>query len=351
MSNKGLFYRAGDDVWFIGVYSNNFEDIEGEVFSESSHEEYVAWLKETNVKPPITVMHRPKYKDAVHILNYMSLVYKEITPEKYTENLRTLYKPYAIAETKSVFTVNGFTFVVGKVYDNKRKVVEDLMNRSWGMSHGFLILDSAENVIEKYRSFEFTILPEFMAANKITAVGIVKGEMDMGLKNISDEDRKLLEGLLQGSADDVETATQQAKDILSKVLGSKEVDVEEDEEDEKEKKEEMPGYEHMRSKIFADLQVDDLVASLKSMAQQIETLSVRLEVAEKTVKVLKMSDDAKVASHFEPVNWMGLLKTDTKETPQSDQEIIEELKKDIPVDTKEASQENPIQLGLWNLWK
>src|SRR3990167_820677 len=53
--------KAGD-WWFIGLYSNKFEDREQEIISEAAHKEYVEWANEKGFQPPVTAYHMPHMK-------------------------------------------------------------------------------------------------------------------------------------------------------------------------------------------------------------------------------------------------------------------------------------------------
>jgi len=377
--SQAVFYRSGEELWFLGFYSNNFSDVEDEILTEEAHEEYAQWVKQTGVTLPITVLHQPHYDDVVHVAHYLGLVRGQISPTEFSANLKTMYQPFAIAEAKAVISVNGFNIVIGKVYDNKRQIVERLTERSdsWGMSHGFLNVKSSGNIIEKYRTFEFTVLPSEIAANQITPIGFVRRENEMAamLKGMNDEDRKLLQSLLDDSVnpDEIEQATEKAKAILAQVLGSKAVEEAADEADE-EKEEEvqeaeekaveepvdekaMP-YAEIRLKLMDDFKLKELNDTLTAVADRFATveaalkgLGERLEVAEEAQK--KTEDDV-IASAFVAPAWTptwGNLSVQGKQVTEekSEEELLEELKKDLPAEAdKKAAEDNMLVKGFWN---
>lgn len=312
--SKAIFYRTKDTIWFFGVFSNNFEDTQNEIITEKAHEDYVKWLAETGIKPPITVFHQPKFPEMLHAVHYMSLVYGKITPEEYSANLEVLYKPYAIAKTETAMVINGFTFVVGKVYEHKKALVEKLMDQSsqWGMSHGFIPIEVNDNIIEKYRSFEFTIAPSTFVVNKITPIGLIKedNEMDETYKSLTEEQRQLLQELLSGGADGIEDATEKAKEILATA--------------------------GLASKTIVDVQfnpeiIENITNAFKAASESIEALQKKVEELQTKVDSLQKTDDEKVAEQFVVPNLSAYFRTQSVETSTEDEkELAENLKKDIP---------------------
>lgn len=391
--SKSVFYRVGSELWFLGFYSNNFEDREAETFTQDSHEEYAAWIKSTGIQPPITVMHQPQYEDAVHIAHYLSLVRGVLSPAEFSQNLKMLYAPYAIAETKAVIPVDGFNLVLGKVYDNKREVVERLMGRStgWGMSHGYIVVDRDDKTTTKYRSFEFSILPEELAANQATAIGFVAKDMLMEaeIKGISQEDRQLLQDLFDDAVDPdkIEQAVKVAKNVLSGFLGSKlmkednvdeetketvtEEVVEEPVTETEEQKtpeveetgevEEIEGkmYSVLRVKLMDDFKMQELAEALTVIGDRLEkletglgTLTTTVQADQKQLAELKKSDDEKVAEKFEAPNWMPRFTqksvTAPQEAEQGEADLLAELKDKLPTEIDEkAKNDNPLYLGLY----
>ena len=341
--SKATFYRSGETIWFFGVFSNNFKDSQGDIITEKAHEEYVAWLKETGVKPPVTVFHQPRYRDAVHLANYMGLVYNKYTAQEYTDNLEALYKPYAIAKMEHAFYLNGFVFVIGKVYEHKKDIVERLIQQSkaWGMSHGFIPVTINDNIIEKYRSFEFTIVPSEYSANKITPIGFVRKENEMSeLKNLSEEDQIVVNDLLTGKAEDLEEATKKMQELLGDAgLESKAEDMpmedetpaEEDSEDDEEEKKKTEDKAVFDVSVLQELTAtfkaiegvfDTIKADLKTLNEKVDGLATKVAVVEKT-------EDERIAEQLVFPNFKGYFEKSLdkeKEKP----ELVEKLKEAIP---------------------
>lgn len=370
--NKAAFYKGRDgEIWFLGVYSNNFEDVEGEMFSWAAHQEYAKWLKTTGVKPPIIAMHQPQFDRLLHAIHYMALDMGKFTPQQYTDNLLGMYKGTALAQTEMVIPLNGFMLVVGKVFEHKRAVVEKLMQQStrWGMSHGFIPLEKDGNIFTKYRSFEFTVGPLVLAANKVTAISFAFKDSEdfitMAEKiGLSAEERQLITDLLDGT--DIEAASEQARTILQQALASaklleeeaadeKQAPVEpEEEEDEEEAEDEVEEkqvgeYEVMRAKLFADLRVEELQQSLQKMSETIQAQAVVIEELRTQVAQIQQTEDEKIAGMFTAPDWtLGFGKT-----KPAAEKTVEELKQTIPAGVVPPTDDKmtPLAQGFWGMFR
>jgi hypothetical protein len=161
-----MFRDKAGTTWFVGIYSNNFQDKQDDIISEAAHEEYATWFKTTGIRAPIVMLHQPQYPEVIHVGMLLALVTGRMSSEVYTKTLKEMYEKTAIAEAVSVFVKNGFAVVIGKVFDHKQDVVKMLMRHQnkWGMSHGFIPLQKDDNIINQYRTFEFTLAPEVFLA-------------------------------------------------------------------------------------------------------------------------------------------------------------------------------------------
>lgn len=175
---KAVIHKAKNGEYrFLGIYSNNYEDKDEAILSWEAHKEFAAWVKANDVQLPITVMHMPKYPEAFHIGLYLAMKYSKITPVEYSQIYQKIYAPYAIGVTEYIIPYKGFVIVIGKIFKNKYDKIELIhkSKKTWGMSHGFFPLarnEEDKNVIEQYRSFELSILPNSFAANELTVAGI-----------------------------------------------------------------------------------------------------------------------------------------------------------------------------------
>jgi hypothetical protein len=365
--SKALFYRSGDVLWFFGAYSNNYMDTQGDILTNEAHEEYVSWTKTNGIKPPITVFHQPRYQDAVHLINYLGYRYGKYTTEQYNANLEALYKPFAIAKAERVITLNGFTFVIGRVYDHKRDVVEKLMSQenAWGMSHGFIPVKTSGNIIEKYRTFEFTVVPGEYAANQITPLRFIRKESEMSgeLKSLDEEDRQVLEELLDGSAQDLEDATQKAKEILGGVLESKAVEEPDDETEDEDEEDEVVEEEKVETKTVFDTEmISQLTTTFKAIEGVLD--EVRKDITElkaqyaefgTALKTVQKSEDEKIAEKLVMPNFAEFFQhKSVEDEPVDDAKRVEKLKESIPdhiVEDKSKPSDNPLDGLFWGAFQ
>jgi hypothetical protein len=224
-ANKSAFFKdASGQWWMIGIYSNRFKDREEEILSLEAHEEYAKWFAESGIVPAITTLHYPR----------MGKKFWETVWEKYQDDIPTLnqiikavYEDFSIGEAVKVTVINGFTAVVAKIYQDKAHIVEGLaeLKDKIGMSHGFIVLQKTANIIDRYRSFEFSNLERTRAANVLTQP--LFSEAAMSEKGLSDEDRKFFTAI--GFDPTVlETGTQRAFERLAPIMEFKSLMTEED---------------------------------------------------------------------------------------------------------------------------
>jgi hypothetical protein len=349
--NKALIHKdKAGQLWFIGVYSNNFEDREGEILSWDSHVEYSTWAKSKGVKPPIVIMHTPKYPDAVHLGLAIGLASNLLNSQQYNEKYLTLYQSTALAQADLIIPLNGFMFVAGKVLEGQEKRAELIQQSSfeWGMSHGFIPLKQRDNIIDQYRTFEFTVLPSAIAANELTPINFMEEKVAED-KNLTEEQREEMEKVL--NPDKAEDTTEKARQMLQSLLASKELGekkehmeeemMDEEKDEEEEKKTESKSYEAIRAKIFVDLDVEGLQAAFKQAADLLDKANKRIDALEAQVK---KSVDEVVAEQLNPVQWTNLFNAPGLQ----DEKKIEDLKKALPKPKEKDKNDNPLQLGFWN---
>lgn len=351
--NKAAFYKdRSGTLWFMGIYSNNFEDREGDILSWEAHQDFAQWVKTAGVKLPITLLHQPRYASSFHLAHVMAVERGLISPQEFSQNMEKLYKSVAIGRAETVIPLNGFMFVVGKVFDHKKNVVEKLSQTKigWGMSHGFVRVRYDGNITDKYRTFEFTLAPADWVANNFTPIGFSEGKIMADMKQLSEEDRTLIETLLNGDPDALEEGTEEARKILSRLLGSKTLQEDEEIAEETEEEEAEPTeYEALRAKMFADLHVEDLQSTLKTVGETFDTLTERLGVLEEKLAQLEKSEDERIAEFITP-DWSLGFATKTK-NGSDDPELIERLKEDTEreiVEEKTKANASPLHLGLWS---
>lgn len=368
--------------WMLGLYSNRWMDREHEILSEASHKEYASWVNETGFKPQVTVYHLPKMPEG----------FWEKVWSKWGDNVKRLneivskvYEKTSLGEVERIVYLNGFSIAVAKIYPERYDAAEKLAAmQDVGMSHGFLAMAESSpedfssvkdtvNIIEKYRSFEVTVLLRERAANYGTAPLFVEEKS----VTYTDKDREFMAELLPDEVvDGFDTDTKAASEFMDMFLDYKEladpvsekadkpIDEEEDTEEEdmeKENKkeqetevqappvvEETPSPEVVASpsetvdeaveKVMKALNLDSLqevlstiVTNQKALADEIEALKAEKKQVEQDLKELKKSEDEKIAEKYSPINWaqVGFSATQSKETALPEK-VAEQVQQQAP---------------------
>jgi hypothetical protein len=140
----GVKKLADGSYRWIGVYSNQFEDRSGEIFSEAAHREFAEYAEKNNDYPVLQLWHTPGTEIGVaDFIDY--------------------HDGFALASG---------TFNV----DVPVSVMETLSKTDLAMSHGYAYKarDLKGGVYQRYRSREVSILPRAHAANPLTAFGTLE---------------------------------------------------------------------------------------------------------------------------------------------------------------------------------
>lgn len=348
-----FFKDKKNSMWFIGVYSNNYEDRQKDIMSEASHQEYARWIQKTGVKPPIVLLHQPHFPGIVHFAMLLGLATGKMSVDEYNNSLMELYQSTAVAQTKTVLVKNGFAFVIGKVLESKRGLAEKLMKsqNTWGMSHGFIPLTNSDNIINQYRTFEFTLAPESLLANEITAISFKEDKMEV-LKELTEEERQVIQQVFD--EEDAETATNKAREILRSLLASKmEVEPEKTETEETPSEETTDEYMTLVTKLAEDFKFAELSAVIKTVGERLAALEQSQVEVQKTLVAVNRSEDERVADQIiKGIDWTLGHGTKLDEKPTEDeQELVEKLKGDMPdqivESTEKADPKNPLQAMFW----
>lgn len=364
--------------WFLGIYSNKFKDLDGEILSEASHKEYIQWLKDTGFKPVITAYHLPRAKNPM----FWTKVFEayENKPKMLQQIVDAFYKDIAFAKVERVILVNGFTFTLAKFLPGKEAVAEKLSTlKNLGMSHGFISKDSSANIFNIYRTFEMSVLRSVRAANPFTLSGALR-QKGLGMvskandKALAPEDYGVLADLFGQEVIDkvVNDKTAKSEDILTRILEykSKEAETAEEKAEEAEKaEEEAPTEEKQEEEAPAGLTVEavakatgdtfkaveEAIIEMQKKISDLEAKNAALEakVAEndKSVKQIKKSEDEKIAESWMPsFNWHG----GYSPSQAKDNEVTEQEKEEISIaapigERSKVDPENPMNLGFWNI--
>lgn len=308
--NKALFFKdRGGKLWFVGIYSNNFEDSTGDIITKEAHEKYAQWIEKTGVRPPIIMMHMPRLPEplgtAFYVAHLLGLASGKISAEDYNKNLLELHRKSAIAQTRTVIPMDGFMIVVGEVLDDKRDLVLKILKDKdrWGMSHGFIKVQSNGNIITDYHSFEFSVLPVEWAANGLTAINFRSKLMSDKEKELTPNQEDILEEVFEDTAEDMEATVKKAREILSGLLDSKGVG----------------DYVEVRQKLQADFKLNELAQVLTQIGTELKAINARLDTLEK-------SDDEKIAEAFQ-LEWRIDMGEDVED---ENPELLAQLKENVP---------------------
>lgn len=363
-SQVQFFKDKSGQWWMLGMYSNRWMDREREIISEAAHKEYASWLNKSGFKPPIVVYHLPKLPQG----------FWEIVWDKYGNDINKLndvvskvYAKTSIGFVERVVNLNGFAIAVAKIREDKLEVAEKLASMGeLGMSHGFLVFQASDpkdfslyedtiNIIEKYRSFEMSLLLRERAANFGTGTFFVE---EKAVPYSEDDLKVIREVLPEDLIEALDDGTKTAEGVLDRLLEMKEffgdnqtpeaeekaegesseAEDEEEEEMEKEKQEDVQeevkteevsqeeeveqseetkdvdNEAQMVAKVIEKLNVDQLQEILTTIVDQQKTLVAEIEALKNShgqisqdVKALKQTEDEKIAAAITPgINWANV---------------------------------------------
>jgi hypothetical protein len=136
----GLVRQKDGRLRFYTVWSNNFMDREGEIFTKAAHKEFVDWASEHSQYPELWLWHTMGSKFGQ--VDWLDL------------------------------TEDGFVHASGLIDAGKEALAEKAAREDAGVSHGFFGLQR-ENLIEWYRSYEISVLPVTNAAVWTTSFNLL----------------------------------------------------------------------------------------------------------------------------------------------------------------------------------
>lgn len=323
--SKSILVKQADDLWFIGFWSNNAIDRDEEIITEAAHKEYHAWLNETGYKLPIVAMHQPQLPSMYHLLLFSLVETGDLSIKDYEKIMHKFYAPYTLAYADMVIDFGGVEFVMGRVVPEKRHIAEKMMldDVDLGMSHGFRVLRKDGKLIERYRSFELSILPSELAANQIT-VGYFTGKNMMDEKLTKEQEEWLNKRFGEDAAEEGKAAIEDVRRVLKEAFAAKQLVLPQ----EIEETDPSETYEEWRNKLFEDLDVESLQSTLKAQAEALQGLLTQAKaLEEKTTELERDEDDRldeKIAVAFNRPAWP------TIEGMQVDNQTLEQLKQAPP---------------------
>lgn len=294
---------------WLGWVSNKYIDREGEILTDEAHKDYVAWLdRNPQAAGQLWTFHIPGTgrKDKADFWGY----------------------------------TNGFLLVGGKLTDNEAKAIQNYEG-DLAMSHGFYVLEKQGNLITKYRTFEYTVLPRNAAANPWTKfdvkelkdMALSKQQRDMLAQMHGEDFVAALESDTQKMATALDGAGVQSKQNDGSIGGGKEIPAD------AELVEEIPASE---AEVEAVLNAQDLAKSvaelvtkqlnpeglqqaIKAVHDQGEANATAIANMTKRLEALEKTDDEKLAKELSPkisgIDWMnGFRASQSKETIPTEQE-------------------------------
>ena len=254
----------GDWRW-VGWYTNNFKDLDGDIISEAAHKEYVEWLDKNMDLAPVSLSWH--------------------TPETRREN-----------PVDFVAYENGFVIVSGKLTEKEAEgLLEASAETELGMSHGSFVLarDAADpRIITKYRTFEVSDLPLTNAANPFTTFSTIIKEVDM-------DKLQYLSAILgeEKAKAFLEKTGMKQKELVEEGIEHKEAEIAAPETPEAPPQAETtPAPVDPVAEVLKAIHVDELnafVAEAKEMKGKVETL-------EALVKDLSVKQEEKLAEMIAP---------------------------------------------------
>lgn len=282
---KVLKALDGSPRW-LGWVSNKFIDREGEILTEDAHKDYINWLdRHPKAAPQLWTYHIPG------------------TGRKHKADFWAY--------------VNGFLILGGKLTEEEAKAFDNL-DVDLGMSHGFYVLSKQGNLINKYRTFEATVLPRRAAANPWTEFNI-KELKDMAL---TDSQREMLAKLHgEDFANALEDGTKQRAEVLESAgIQSKQNDgipadavlVEEISAEDVEIAKSFDATAlaaGVADLVIKQLNPEGLQEAIKAVHTLGEQNATAIENITKRLEALEKSDDEKLAKELSPkiagIDWMG----------------------------------------------
>lgn len=306
----------GQSHWF-GVVSNKFRDRDtrnhpkGEIITEAAHKEFVEYLNANPTQAP---------------------------------QLWSWHTPGTARKSRADwwdYTDDGFLVMSGPLTDDEAKSFDE--GESLGMSHGFYALerDTAQGLINKYRTFEVSeLLPQFVA-NEWTDFAAIRKEIEMAF---TPEKRGLLvKRFGEAKVSELEGKTGEMAKALE-TIGAEWKDVQ----PEAPKPEAPPAPpveqkttpEELDQHVLQLLNLAELRDGIKVISEQaalVPQLQAQLKDMETRLAALNKSDDEKIAEKLapkvKPFDWGFRASSDPSTAVKENDPADQALKKTAPSDS------------------
>lgn len=160
---------------WLALSSNNFEDREGETFSEEAHREYIDWVDRSKDYPELRLWHVPGT---------------------------------AIGHADFAAYADHFMLHSGTFDPEFQHLAPALAAKQYGVSHGFHYAESDKQggVFSRYRTFEVSILPPERAANSWTSFASIQAIKEVVMTLPADKKQFLVDHIGPERTDVVESA-------------------------------------------------------------------------------------------------------------------------------------------------
>lgn len=242
LSGITFLTKEGEPTRFVMWATNNFKDNHEEIITEAAHKEFIEWCDTNNTYPEFWLWHAAGSKAGdIDWLDY----------------------------------ADGFLIASGLVLPEFESRIKSLEGQDIRCSHGFLGRWKSNRCVQ-YRSWEFSALPGWAAANPWTSYVAIKEEAEMAFSPKKREWLMQTAGVSEDQIKDWESSTAQMAEQL-KTLGIEFKDTGEEE-------------------VPADSKSDEI---LQQFILQQKELTTSVQALTGEVAKLKATDDEKLASFFE----------------------------------------------------
>lgn len=157
------FRDASGALRWTTVHTNKYRDKTGEIMADAAHREYVEWVSENKSSLPVLrFWHVPAPTES------------ELARFRTLGEVPTSLVDLGRADLVS-YDDNGFVLATGTFYPEMADVAERLAGmKDLGCSHGYIYRasDVRNGVIERYRSFEVSVVPRPFEANTLTFASV-----------------------------------------------------------------------------------------------------------------------------------------------------------------------------------
>lgn len=238
---------ANGDYRWVGWATNNRKDREKDFLMDISHKEFVEYLDNT---PRWKIQFRPWHK-----------------------------KEYAFTHPVDAWMYkNGFMIYSGKLEENEAiRLMRIAQKEKLGMSHGFIPLERKGHNIEKYRTFEVSVLPLYAAANPYTSLEVIskealsmKGKQEKFLRDVlGDENFEELSKETEALSKLLDEADIPSKDLTDEEDPALEDEDEEEDTDDDDEKSFSPEEEELIRRISKAIGIPELSDAFGEMVGEI----------------------------------------------------------------------------------